>query len=426
MLGSSNFAGLWTVRHHSARAAIGAFSIALLLLSASGSQAYAKPKASSQKWVGTWATAPLGAVNAKKEVGASDQTFRQIVRVSLGGAAVRVTLSNEFGTEPLTIGAASIALSADAGTIHSSGSTAITFGGATAITIPPGALVVSDRIALQMPPLASVAVDLFVPAQTISQLTLHPDSQQKNYAASGNQVGVNAMNGAKGYSRWYFLKGLDVEAGADSGAIITFGDSITDGHKSTEDANARWPDALAERLQKDGKTKNLAVLNEGISGNRLLRDLGGPDALARFDRDVLGQSGVGFLIILEGINDIGHVDRPAFPGDTVTAKELIFALSQLTERAHAHGIKVIGATLTPYPGKGPASPQIIALQDAENQWIRTTDKLDGVIDFDAITRNPAKPETLLPAYDSGDNLHPGDAGYKAMANGIDLKIFTKE
>ncbi|MDT7813442.1 MAG: hypothetical protein QOJ42_3358, partial [Acidobacteriaceae bacterium] len=208
-------------------------------------------------------------------------------------------------------------------------------------------------------------------------------------------------------------------------SIVTFGDSITDGAHSTRDANARWPDILARRLQADKKTAHLGVLNQGIGGNRILHDTTGPSALARFDRDVIAQTGVKYLVIMEGINDIGHATDPAKPYDVVTADDLIAGLSQLATRAHTHGIKVIGATLTPFVGAKYQSPAGEEMRQAFNNWIRTTNQLDGVIDFDKVTTDPTHPGMFLILDDSGDHLHPGDAGYKAMGDSIDLNLFTK-
>lgn len=341
-------------------------------------------------------------------MGAAPQKYQQFARISLGGSTLRLVLSNEFGIEPLTLSATTVALNGSP-----QPSAAVAFNGAPSVTIPPGALVVSDPVTLKVPALSTLNIEITVPQQPLTFLTSHPDALQTNLA------------GATPYAHDYFLKAIDVEAPANASAIVAFGDSITDGHKSTPGANSRWPDILADRLHANASTSNLAVVNEGISGNRLLRDLGGADALARFDRDVLGLAGVRYLIILEGINDIGHVNRPAFPNDHVTIDDISFALSQLIERAHTHGIIVFGATLTPYPGNGADSSQIVALQQAENDWIHNSKQFDGVIDFYATTDDPAHPGNMLRAYDSGDHLHPGDAGYKAMANGINLHLFTK-
>jgi lysophospholipase L1-like esterase len=400
-------------------------SLALLLLSASSALA-----APTDHWVGTWAAAPVSVPNrpataASDEpvLGATDMTLREIVHVSLGGDRVRIVLSNEFGSDPLTIGAAHVALSAGGSEIKLGSANALTFGGKASITIPPGASVVSDPADLKLPALADLAVSLFIPAQALRQLSAHVYAAQKSYLAAGNTLGQKELVAPKELSTWPFLKGIDVLAGGDSGAIVAFGDSITDGYRSTTNANARWPDELSRRLQADKKLKNLAVLNEGIGGNRVLREGFGPSALSRFDRDVLSQAGVKYLIFMESINDIGTSTKTGSPYPAVAADDLIAGLHQLIERAHIHGIKVIGATLTPYVGASYASPAGEKIRTAVNDWIRTDKSLDGVIDFDLATRDPAAPDKFLPAMDSGDHLHPGDAGYKAMGDAIDLKLF---
>ncbi|MEO6801656.1 MAG: SGNH/GDSL hydrolase family protein, partial [Granulicella sp.] len=249
---------------------------------------------------------------------------------------------------------------------------------------------------------------------------------QTSYTAAGNVVSATTLTEPTEIISWPILKGVDVLLSPDSAAIVTFGDSITDGAHSTPNTNARWPDVLARRLHDNKKTANLAILNEGIGGNRILHDNTGPNALARFDRDVLSQPGVKYLIVLEGINDIGHAQDPIKPYDVVSTQELIGGFSQLAARAHLHGIRVIGATLTPYVGAKYASPAGEAMRQALNDWIRTTKELDGVIDFDKATRDPANPGTFAAANDFGDHLHPGDAGYKAMGNAIDLNLFTEK
>ncbi len=382
--------------------------------------------ATPDHWVGTWATAPMASPNQSIQYGATDITFREIVHVSFGGPAVRIILSNEFGTEPLTIGAAHIALSAGRGNIDLASANALTFGGHPSVTIPPGALIVSDPADLKLPAFADVAVSLFLPAQPIQQLSQHPYAAQTSYIAAGNVVSAKSLASPTPITSWPFLKGIDVRTTGNSASVITFGDSITDGAHSTRDANARWPDVLARRLQTDKKTSSLGVLNEGIGGNRILRDHTGPSALARFDRDVLAQAGVKYLILLEGINDIGHATSPTSPGgESVTTDDLIAGLSQLATRAHTHGIRVFGATLTPYVGAGYQSPAGETIRQALNQWIRTTNQFDGVIDFDKLTTDPTHPGMFLPLDDSGDHLHPGDVGYKSMGDSIDLKLFTK-
>jgi lysophospholipase L1-like esterase len=375
-------------------------------------------------WVGTWAAAPLALPDPANKFGSADTTLREIVHVSIGGSTARVILTNEFGLDSLTIGAANIALSAGGSDINSDASSALTFNGRPSITIPPGALAVSDPVNLKLPPSSDVAVSIFLPAQTISQVTEHRFADQTNYVVPGNVANAKSLDSPKHLTVWPFLKGIDVKADAKSASIVAFGDSITDGAHSTPNANNRWPDVLARRLQADKKTANLGVLNEGIGGNRVLHDTTGPSALARFDRDVLAQAGVKYLIILESINDIGRAARLNNPEDIVTADDLIAGFSQMATRAHTHGIKVIGATLTPYIGAGYASPAGEQMRQAINQWIRTTNQLDGVVDFDKATQDPSNPTAFLPANDSSDHLHPNDAGYKAMGDAIDLKLFT--
>jgi lysophospholipase L1-like esterase len=375
-------------------------------------------------WVGTWAASPMAQPNPGGKFGSADTTFREIVHVSLGGSQVRIILTNELGLDPLTIGEAHIALSTGSGNIGLAAARALTFGGRSAVTIPPGAMVVSDPSDLKLPPFANVAVSLFVPPQPMRQLTHHTLSDQTCYEASGNLADAKTLVSAGEISSWPFLKGIDVISASNSASIVAFGDSITGGYRSTRDANANWPDVLARRLQANKKTVKLSVLNEGIGGNQILRDMTSVNALARFDRDVLAQGGVKYLIVLEGINDIRNFAHTKAPADAVSAQDLIFGLSQLAERAHIHGIKVIGATLTPYDGAEYFSPDGEAIRQAVNHWIRITSQFDGVIDFDKATQDPAHPSALLPADDSGDHLHPNDAGYKAMGDAIDLKLFT--
>ena len=376
-------------------------------------------------WVGTWAASPVAGANPDGKIVASDTTLREIVHVSLGGSPVRVILSNEFGTDPLTIGAAQIALSAGQGSITPASANALAFGGRPSVIIPTGALVVSDPVALNLPAFADLAVSIYLPEQPLTQLSVHNFADQTNYTAPGNVVGAATLDNPKEIYSWPLLKGVDVKASGDSSAIVAFGDSITDGALSTRNANARWPDVLARRLQANKKTAKIGVLNQGIGGNRVLHDVAGPSALARFDRDVLAQAGVKYLILLESINDIGHAQDPVKPNDVVTAEDLIVGLGQLAERAHTHGIKVIGATLTPYVGAKYASPAGEAMRQAVNQWIRTTNQLDGVVDFDKATQDPANPTQFSPAAGSPDHLHPSDPGYKLMGDAIDLKPFTK-
>jgi len=376
-------------------------------------------------WVGTWATSPVALPNTDQKYGAEDTTYREIVHISLGGDTSRIILTNEFGLDPLTISAASIALRTTGSEIDTATAHAVTFGGHSSVTIPPGALVVSDPTGLKLPPLSDVAVSITVPSQPIQQITHHSFANQTSYAAPGTVVSAKSLPSPTEITNWPFLKGIDVRVSGDSSAIVAFGDSITDGARSTRDTNQRWPDILARRLQAEKKTHNLGVLNEGIGGNRILHDVTGPSALARFDRDVLAQASVKYLVILESINDIGHAMDPTKPYDVISADDLIVGLSQLAARAHTHGIKVYGATLTPYVGAKYSSPGGEQMRQSVNQWIRTTNVFDGFVDFDKATQDPANPSVFSSTADGGDHLHPSDAGYKAMGESIDLKLFTK-
>jgi lysophospholipase L1-like esterase len=252
-------------------------------------------------------------------------------------------------------------------------------------------------------------------------ITEHQLGNATSYHAAGNGVANDTLETPTTLTSWEYLNGIDTLASADAAAVITIGDSITDGAKSTIDTNQRWPDELARRLQAESKYRHLAVLNEAISGNKILLDGAGPNALARFDRDVIAQSGAKYLLILEGINDIGRLHTVP---DSVTAADLILALDQMIVRAHTHGIAVIGCTLTPYHGAGYYTENGETIRKAVNDWIRNSGAFDGVVDFEAAVRDPDHPDTYLPADDPGDHLHPNDAGYKAMGDAIDLKLFT--
>ena len=361
---------------------------------------------------------PENAASANSgDAGFSNQTVRMVVRMSIGGEELRVRFSNAFGAAEVTIGAAHVALAGSSAAIVAGTDRALTFSGQASFTIPPGAMVLSDPVRLHVPTLARLAVSVFLPAAT-GPATWHLLANQTTYISGGDLCASTDMLGAKTEESWYLLSGVDVLASERTAAVVTLGDSITDGAYSTLDSNHRWPDVLAEQLAKRdaANSEPLAVLNEGISGNRLLHDVDGPNALARFDRDVLSQDGVRYLMVLEGINDIGwpHIRGGKYAGDTVSAEEMIAALRQIAERAHAHGIRVFGGTLTPFEGAFYETPDGEAEREAVNQWIRTSGAFDSVIDFDKVTRDPNNPGRFLPAYDSGDHLHPGDAGYQAM------------
>src|ERR1700742_3831038 len=304
-------------------------------------------KSEAKKWVGTWASSPLldsHAKNAEELLNAGTQsgaTLREVIHVSMGGDTVRVRFSNLYGTSPLVIGAVEIAQTLKGVAIVPGTNKAVTFNGQPSVSIPPGALVVSDPTSFKLAALSDLTVSFFLPNPT-GPVTEHQLGNATNYHVTGNVVSSASLESPTTATSWYYLNGVDTLASADAGAVIPIGDSITDGAKSTIDTNQRWPDELARRLQADPKYRNLSVLNEGISGNKILLDGAGPNALARFDRDVLAQSGAKYLLILEGINDIGRLHTVP---DGVTAADLIFALNQMIVRAHAHGIAVIGCTL---------------------------------------------------------------------------------
>jgi lysophospholipase L1-like esterase len=403
--------------------------------------------ANNEHWVGTWATSvvtrPQPARPAAGESPAAsttpasgaqppalslnNQTLREIVHVSIGGGRVRVVFGNEFGTAPLMIGAASIALRDKDAKIAANSSRALAFSGKPSVSIPAGASMISDPVDENVPAMADLAIDLFLPDEMTaitSPLTVHAGASQTNYVSStGNFAGSADLPVSTTTPSWYLLERVEVTAPNDTGAIVTFGDSITDGARSTPNTNNRWPDHLSKRLLERGGNAKLAVLNAGIGGNRLLSDSianFGINALARFDRDVLAQPGAEYVIVLEGINDIGNARANPLP----SAADLIAAQQQIIERAHAHGLIIFGATLTPFEGAAYFTPEGEAKRQALNNWIRTSKSYDGVIDFDAATRDPASPGKFLPLYDSGDHLHPNDAGYEAMGKAIDLHLFA--
>ena len=358
--------------------------------------------------------------------GFDNQTIRMIVHTSVGAHRARVRLSNEYGKDVLVIGAAHIALRAQEGAIVPASDHALTFSGKPSFTIPAGAEVISDPVDMDVPELGDLAISVFVPGK-IDAPTQHGTGLHPTYLAGpGDFTGKAEITEVSKQESWFFLSGVDVTASKDAGVVVAFGDSITDGARSTVDANAAWPSELARRiLAAHGGKHELAVVDAGISGNRVLHDLIGDNALRRFDRDVIAQPGVKYVIVLEGINDIGFPNSPFGGGQEVTAGEIIGGLYQLVERAHVHGIAIFGGTLTPFEGASYASADGEAKRVAVNNWIRTGGAFDGVVDFEAAVRDPQQPTNLLAAYDSGDHLHPNDAGYKAMGDAVDLALFSK-
>ena len=355
----------------------------------------------------------------------TNQTLRQIVRTSVGGSRLRVVLSNAFGTAPITIGAAHVALRDKEDAIRGTQGRPLMFSGRSTITIPANAIVYSDPVALTAPPLADLAIDLYLPGttNTPAPLTMHGSSFQTSYISeTGNHAGVPKLPTIATSRSWFLLSRVEVDAPDAAGAIVPFGDSITDGAASTPDTNNRWPDVLARRLLAPPSPLKIGILNAGIGGNRVLSEGtygAGINALARFEIDALSHPGVTHIIVMEGINDIGNARQNPTP----SAEDLIAAHKQLIARAHARGVKIFGATLTPFWGAGYYTEVGEAKRQALNDWIRTSKAYDGVVDFDRATRDPSDPKKLLAAYDSCDHLHPSDAGYKAMAEAIDLSLF---
>jgi lysophospholipase L1-like esterase len=386
-----------------------------------------KPADAASHWVGTWATSPqpMEARNAPPAPGFENSTLRQIVHVSIGGKTLRVRFSNAFGSSPLTIQSAHVALAAGGSAIKPASDKALMFGGQEAVTIPAGALMISDPVAFDLAPLSDLALTTHIKSPP-DGVTTHPGSRTTSYLQSGDAVSAAEMPEAARMDRWYFINGIDVTEGGAGKAVVTLGDSITDGSHSTTNGNGRWPDFLARRLQANRGTAAVGVLNQGIGGNRILHDGIGPNVLARLDRDVIAQTGVRWLIVLEGINDLGTARMAQARHESpATAEDLIAAFEQIILRAHAHGIRVYGATIMPCGGSFYFRPELEAQRQKINEWIRTGGKFDAVIDMDAVTRDPKDPAKLAPAVDSGDHLHPGDAGYKTMAEAIDLKLFGK-
>ncbi|MGB8602382.1 MAG: SGNH/GDSL hydrolase family protein [Rhizomicrobium sp.] len=379
----------------------------------------------SDAWVGSWASAQMSADPAAGvgEESWPNTTLRQTVRLTLSGDRLRLRLSNAFGAAPLHIAAVHVAHARASGVaaIDPASDRAVTFNGKADVTIPAGADYLSDPVDLPVTAQSDLAISLYYANAPVG-VTGHPGSRTTSFLVTGNHTADADLNAPKKTDHWFQIAAVDVVAPKAS-AVVTFGDSITDGYASTTNANNRWPDTLAARL------KNTGVLNLGIGGNRLLYDHTGPNALARFDRDVLAMSGVHAVILLEGINDLGmrHIDTATSEEDhSAKVAEIVGAYRQFIDRAHAAGLKVIGATITPFIGSDYYHPGAASEADRQqiNGWIRTPGHFDAVVDFDAVVRDPAHPDRLIPAFDSGDHLHPSPAGYRAMGEAVPVTLLT--
>lgn len=376
-------------------------------------------------WVAAWTAAPDSAGPPFDR-----QSIRQIVRTSIGGSRVRIRLSNLFGAEPVRIGSIHVAAHARGSSVVAETTRPVTFNGAPTVTVAAGAVALSDPVAFPVLALQELAVSFYLPSR-VATSTVHGSALQTAFITQGDQAAVAVWANADADTSRFFLTDVEVEADGPARAVVILGDSITDGVGSTRDANRRWSDALAERLQADPALASLSVVNAGIAGNRLLNDgvepFVGPSSLSRFDRDALDKPGVRWVILLQGSNDISASDMLETLKDRVTAPQIIAGMQTLIARAHARGIQIWGATMLPRGGvqkpfvttaAGTAARAIV------NDWIRTGGAFDAVIDFERIMRDPERPDRLLPAFDSGDHLHPNDAGYRAMAAAVDLRRFT--
>ena len=408
---------------------IGLIVIAASIWAQSGAQA----AANAAVWVASWGTSQQvpEPQNALSTEDLRDATVRQIFHLSVGGRALRLHLSNAFGTEALHFTSVHVArpLSSSSSAIDVASDRPLTFAGITDVEVPPGAEFLSDPLDFPVAPLSDLAVTFHLDAPPARQ-TGHPGSRATSYYVHGDFVSAANLIEPKHVDHWYQVAGIDVQTGPGGAAIAVIGDSITDGHGATTNGNDRWTDVLARRLQDSPSTRNIGVSNQGIGGNHLLTDGLGPNMLSRFDRDALAPAGVQWVIVFEGVNDLGGLARL----DEVTAAEhaalvrrVVAAYQQVIARAHAHGLRVYGATITPYVGStyyhpGPMSE---ADRQAVNQWIRTGGHFDALIDFDAVVRDPQHPDQLLPIYDCGDHLHPSPAGFKAMCDAVLLDLFRR-
>jgi lysophospholipase L1-like esterase len=374
-------------------------------------------------WVGTWTAAPAPSEGAAF----ANHTLRMIPRVSLGGSTLRVRISNAYGVRPLAIGAACVGVRRSGPAVVPDSNRRLTFGGETSATIAAGALVVSDPVELTFAPLSDLAVSVHLPQDLpVSFGITGRYARQTNYISPpGNFAAEEIMPVGRLTDDWYFVCGVDVVAGTETGAVVAVGDSLTDANISTHDGHHSWPSQLARRLMARQSGRPMAVMNQGLGGNRILHDIRGESGLRRFDRDVLAQPGVTHTIIMLGTNDLRN--RPGKAEEEVTAPQMIAGLKQFAIRGHSAGIKVMVTTLTGFENEtflpGAWNPTREAVRQAVNEWVRKTGDFDAIVDFDRALRDPDHPTSMLPRYDCGDHLHPSDAGYRAMGDAIDLALF---
>jgi lysophospholipase L1-like esterase len=375
-----------------------------------------------ERWIGTWSTSEqlVEPNNMPPKPGLTGNTLRQIVRVSLGGERVRVKFSNEFSKSPVTLKTVHIAVSTGNGAIDPGTEKELLFDGKPEVTMPPGFAVTSDPIDFVLKPRSDAAITIYF-GDTSPDVTGHPGSRTTSFLFAGNEVSKADSSGAVTADHWYVINGIDVVKTDSSAAVVVLGNSITDGRGSGTNKQNRWTDELARRLQANPGTEHVAVLNEGIGGNCVLKNCLGPSALSRFERDVLNQKGVRWLIILEGINDVGQVHSPEAATNVATG--LIAAYETMIDSAHAKGIRVYGATLLPFRGSFYDSPNSESAGKTVNEWIRSSGRFDAVVDFEAALNDPANPMHLLPGADTGDHLHPNETGHRMLGEAVDLKLF---
>ena len=382
--------------------------------------------AGEDHWVTTWGCGPqLTEPGNLPPAPLANSTLRQFVRTTIGGKHLRVRFSNAYGTNSVAINSAHVALSAGSGSagngdINLATDKTLRFGGAPAAVIPPGEVAMSDPFEFGLPSLTNVAVSIYFGNISATTINGHPGSRTTSFIVASNVVSVASLPSMSKTAHWYIITGIEVLADSASRAVVTLGDSITDGRGSTTDANDRWPDNLARRLSTNAPTAGLSVVNMGIGGNAIFGGVG-PAAVNRFDRDVLNQSSVRYLIVFEGVNDIGGVSDAGAPALTTN---LINAYTRFAKKAHAGNIRAYGATITPFGGNRYYTTARETARQTVNAWIRTNTIYDGPIDFDAVVRDPVTLTNLLSTYDTGDHLHLNPTGYKAMADAIDLSLFT--